>query len=163
MPERSTPLRCLLFLDLLLITLIFGLAFAHVMELPGKLRLSGPVWLTVQQTLYSSFGPFASVVEPLGIVLAWIILIMLLRHEKPAGRLVLLAALFSSAGLIEWFTVVSPMNSLLNSWTTATLPPDWMTTRNRWELGHVGHAILFGVAFCALAWATLRLPHKSEQ
>ena len=162
MPERSTLLRFLLFIDLLLIALVFGLAFAHAMELPGKLQLNGPVWLTVQRTLYNSFGPFASVAEPLGIGLAWI-LAMLLRHETPAGRLVLLAAVCSSAGLIDWLIVVSPMNALTNSWTPATLPPDWMATRNRWELGHVGHAILFGAAFCALAWAMLSLPHDPEQ
>jgi len=156
-PDRSSVLRFLLFLNLLLITLVFGLAFTHVMELPGKLLLSGSVWLTVQRTLYTSFGPFASVVEPLGIALAWT-LAVLLRHERPAGRLVLLAALCSSAGVIEWFIVVSPMNTLLNSWAPATLPPDWTATRNRWELGHVGHAILFGAAFCSLAWAMLSLP-----
>jgi len=160
-PQRSSALRFLLFLNLLLIMLVFGLAFAHVMELPGKLRLTGPVWLIVQQTLYNGFGPFASVVEPLAIVLAWI-LTVLLRHERPAGRLVLLAALCSSAGLIEWFVVVSPMNSLLSSWTSAILPPDWTTARDRWELGHVGHAILLGIAFCTLAWAMLNLPRPSK-
>lgn len=161
MQKCSSALRFLLYLNLLLITLIFGLAFAHVMELPGKLRLSGPVWLIVQQTLYNGFGPFASVVEPLGILLAWI-LTLVLRHERPAGRLVLLAALCSSAGLIEWFLVVSPMNRRLNSWTSAALPPDWVATRDRWELGHIGHAILFGIAVCALAWAMLCLPRQSE-
>jgi hypothetical protein len=161
MPGRSTLLRVLVFLDLLLIVLIFGLAFAHVMELPGKLRLGGPAWLTVQQTLYIGFGPFASVVEPLGIALAWI-LAVLLRCERRAGRLVLLAALCSSVGLVEWFAVVSPMNTRLNRWTPAALPPDWMATRDRWELGHAGHAILFGAAFCALAWAMAILPRKPK-
>lgn len=160
MPERRSLLRFVLFVDLLLITLIFSLAFSHVMELPGKLQLNGPVWLIVQQTLYNSFGPFASVVEPSGIALAWI-LAVLLRHERPAGRLVLLAAACSSAGLIVWFVVVSPMNARLNRWTPATLPLDWTTVRDRWELGHVGHTILFGVALCALAWAMLNLPRTS--
>jgi hypothetical protein len=155
-PERSSALRFLLFVNLLLITLIFGLAFAHMMELPGKLRLSGAIWLIVQQALYNGFGPFASVVEPLAIVLAWI-LAVLLHHERPAGRLVLLAALCSSVGLIEWFVVVSPVNSLLSSWTSANLPPDWTAARDRWELGHVGYAILLGIAFCALAWTMLSL------
>jgi hypothetical protein len=41
---------------------MFGLAFARVPELPGKLRLSGPEWLTVQHNLYIGFGRFAAVV-----------------------------------------------------------------------------------------------------
>lgn len=146
----------------MLIALVFSLAFSHVMELPGKLQLSSTVWLVVQQTLYNSFGPFASVVEPLGIALAWI-LTVLLRHERPGGRLVLLAAICSSAGLIEWAIVVSPMNTRLTRWTPATLPVDWTTVRDRWELGHVGHAILFGIALCALTWATARPPRTAER
>jgi len=42
------------------------------------------------------------------------------------------------------------------------LPPDWTTARDRWELGHVGHAILLGIAFCTLAWAMLNLPRPSK-
>jgi hypothetical protein len=53
--------------------LILGLAFAHVMELPGKPRLNGPTWLTVQQNLYVGFGPLAAVAEPLGILLTWVL------------------------------------------------------------------------------------------
>lgn len=109
MPERSRALRFLLLLDLLPITLIFGQAVAHVGERPGKVRLSSPVWLIGQQTLYSGFGAFASVAEPLPIVLASI-LSVLLRVVRSAGRHVLLAVLRSSAGLIEWSLVVSPMN-----------------------------------------------------
>ena len=45
-------LRAVRFLALLLTALTLGLAFCHVMELPGKLRLAGPDWLTVQHNLY---------------------------------------------------------------------------------------------------------------
>lgn len=162
MLHRTSLVRYLLLLDLVLVTLIFGLAFAHVMELPGKLQLPGPVWLTVQQTLYNTFGPFASVVEPLGILLAWL-LALLLRREKQAGRLVLAAAICTSVGLAVWFAVVSPMNVRLNGWTPATLPSDWTACRDQWEAGHVAHAALFAVAFCALAVAMLSLPARPER
>jgi hypothetical protein len=44
------------FLSLLLVALTFGMAFCHVMEIPGKLHLNGAQWLTVQQNLYIAFG-----------------------------------------------------------------------------------------------------------
>lgn len=137
------------FADLLLVGLVFGLTFAHVMELPGKLRLDGPAWLAVQQNLYVAFGPFASVGEPAAILLTLALAIML-RGRWRAFVLTLLAALSSSVGLAVWFLLVAPMNTLLNGWTTATLPPDWTACRDQWELGHAIHAALFGVAFCAL-------------
>jgi hypothetical protein len=31
---------------------------AHVLELPNKLALDGPLWLAVQQHLYRGWGPF---------------------------------------------------------------------------------------------------------
>ena len=129
--------------------LILGLAFAHVAELPGKLRLDGPTWLTVQQNLYIGFGPLAAVAEPLGILMSWI-LVFMLRGHQPSFRLALLAAACTTVGLVEWALVVSPMNTRLNGWRVATLPPNWTACRDQWELGHALHAILFGVAFCAL-------------
>ena len=45
-------LKIVRFLNLLLVALTLGLTFCHVMEIPGKLRLSGAAWLTVQHNLY---------------------------------------------------------------------------------------------------------------
>jgi hypothetical protein len=131
------------------VALILGLAFAHLAELPGKLRLDGPTWLTVQQNLYIGFGRLAAVAEPLGILMAWI-LVFMLRGYRSSFRLALLAAACTTVGLVEWALVVSPMNTLLNGWSVASLPPNWTACREQWELGHALHAILFGVAFCAL-------------
>jgi hypothetical protein len=50
-------LRTLRFCNLLLVALTFGLTFCHLMEIPGKLRLGGAEWLTVQHNLYIAFGP----------------------------------------------------------------------------------------------------------
>jgi hypothetical protein len=137
------------FLATLLVALILGLAFAHVMEVPGKLRMDGPTWLIVQQNLYIGFGPAAAVMEPLGILFTWI-LVFMLRGHRSAFRLVLLAAVSTTTGLVVWALVVSPMNALLDRWTPATLPPDWTACRDQWELGHAIHAALFGAALCAL-------------
>jgi hypothetical protein len=140
----------------LLVALVLGLAFAHVVELPGKLWLDGLTWLTVQQNLYIGFGPLASVMEPLGILLIWI-LVFMSRRDRPVFWLSLVAAICTTAGLAEWALVVAPMNTLLDSWTVATLPEDWTACRDQWEFGHVVHAILFGIAFCSLLGTLLAL------
>jgi len=144
-------MRLLRFLAILGIVLIFGLAFAHVAELPGKLRLSGPDWLKVQHNLYIGFGPFAVVVEPLTIGLAWGLVLTLWRQRMRFGP-EFAAALCVTIGLIVWALVVSPVNGALDGWTAATLPPDWAAWRNRWEIGHAIHAALFFAAFCLTFW-----------
>jgi len=45
-------------LNLLLAALATLAPLAHVLELPNKLRLDGPLWLAVQQQLYRGWGPF---------------------------------------------------------------------------------------------------------
>ena len=135
--------------------LIFAMAFAHVMELPGKLRLDGSSWLTIQQNLYIAFGPAAAVLEPLAIVLAWVLVLVLRREGRDYG-LPLLAATCMTVGLIEWALIVQPMNTRLNGWTPATLPPDWTACRNQWEIGHAVHAGLFAVASGALLVSALK-------
>jgi hypothetical protein len=159
-------LEVLRFLALLTVTLVFAMAFAHVMELPGKLRLDGPAWLLVQHNLYVAFGPAGAVLEPLAIMLAWLLAGLSRKSGRPYG-LSLLAALCVTLGLLEWTVVVRPLNMLLNGWTAATLPSDWTACRNRWELGHAIHAGLFAIAFCALlgsAWMPRRsLPHPWDR
>ena len=143
------------FLSLVGVGLTLGLAFAHVLEVIGKLRLDGPQWLTVQQNLYVAFGPVGGSIEVLGIVFTW--LAAYEHHRRSRARhLTMLAAAVASAGLVEWALVVSPMNSVLNAWTAASLPVEWTAVRNRWEIGHAIQAGFFTVAFAALIIAALR-------
>ena len=145
------------YLTLAAVTLIFGLSFAHVMEFPGKLQLDGPAWLTVQQHLYVGFGPLAAVVEPLAIILSWL-LVLRRRGHRQAFRLTTIAAAAQTIGLALWAAVVAPMNARLNGWTPATLPTDWTACRNQWELGHALHAALFALAFGCLLWVLVADP-----
>jgi hypothetical protein len=147
-------LKLVRFLSLLAVALTLGLTFAHVLEIPGKLRLSGADWLTVQHNLYVGFGTVGAAVEIAAIALAWLAAI-LVRDRRPAFAWTLAAALLATAGLVAWGLVVAPVNTALAAWTPETLPADWTAWRNRWELGHALHAGLFALAFGCLAAALL--------
>jgi Domain of unknown function (DUF1772). len=148
-------LRIVRFASLFLVALILGLAFCHVMEIPGKLRLSGPEWLTVQHNLYIAFGvPLGAGLELASIALCWL-LVAMVRGRQPAFGWTLAAALSVTAGLVDWFLLVSPMNAVLSAWTAETLPPQWTGVRDQWELGHAIHAAFFALGFAALLVAIL--------
>jgi hypothetical protein len=49
-------LKALRFENLLLVVLIFGLAWCHVMEIAGKRRFDPVQWLVVQHNLCAAFG-----------------------------------------------------------------------------------------------------------
>ena len=143
------------FVDLLLVVLTFGMTWCHVVEIPGKLRLTGDQWLAVQHNLYVAFGPpFGAPIEVAAIVLTWCVF-SLVRNRHPANRWTLAAALCTTAALAAWFLLVAPMNTILSGWTAQTLPPDWISVRNQWEFGHAVHSLLFLLGFGALVAGVL--------
>jgi hypothetical protein len=149
-------LRVVRFLALLCVALTLGLAFAHVLEIPGKLRLPGEVWLTVQQNLYVAFGPpLGAGIEVAAIALTWLAAVLGRRRRRPAFALSVAAGTAVTLGLASWGLVVAPANTVLSAWTAATLPPDWAAVRFRWELGHALHAACLAVGFSALLGAIL--------
>jgi hypothetical protein len=52
--------RALRWISLLATAVPLGATVAHVMELPNKLSLDGPLWLAVQQNLYRGWGRSSS-------------------------------------------------------------------------------------------------------
>jgi hypothetical protein len=40
------------FITLLLVALLLGLSFAHVLERPAKMTYDGPLYVTLQRSLY---------------------------------------------------------------------------------------------------------------
>ena len=156
-PEIGSPpitLRITRFFSLLLVALTLGMTFCHVMEIPGKLRLDGSTWLTVQQNLYVAFGTIGAVIEVLAILLTWVVAAQV-RHRQPAFRWTVAAGVCVSAGLAVWFALVAPVNDALGGWTPASLPPDWSSYRDGWEIGHAIHAALFAAGFISLLIALL--------
>ncbi|RIL04445.1 MAG: DUF1772 domain-containing protein [Proteobacteria bacterium] len=110
-------------------------AAAHVLELPNKMTLDGPLWLAVQQRLYRGWGPILGPFEVAGAAAAWA-LAWCVRERRVAFALVLGAAICQTIALVAFFLVVQPVNGALAQWTPATLPDDWSAHRLRWELGH---------------------------
>ena len=156
-------LKILRFLNLLLVTLTFGLTWCHVMEIPGKLRFDGAQWLAVQHNLYVAFGPpLGAPIEVTSILLTWGVF-FLVRRRRTAAFWTLAAAVCVTGGLVVWFRLVAPMNAVLAGWTPETLPADWTAVRNRWETGHAIHALLFGLGFSALVVALLAETPPSSQ
>ena len=143
------------FASLLLVALTLGLTFCHVMEIPGKLRLSGMLWLTLQQNLYVAFGPpLGAWIEVGAILLTWVVVLQV-RRRRAAFGWTLASALCLSAGLTVWFLLVAPVNAALAGWTPETLPAEWASYRDQWETGHAIHCALFALGFAGLVISLL--------
>ena len=142
---------------MLLSGLTMGLTFAHVLELPQRLQYDAEMWvaLTRPNALYRYFGVVGGPIE-VAAVLGTVMLAVVLRHERPAGRLALLAAVCHVAALAAWATIVAPANAVIGEWSRRGIPPEWKTWGIRWESGHAISFVLLTVGFSLLVLTLLR-------
>jgi Domain of unknown function (DUF1772) len=149
------------FVSLVCAALVLGLTIAHDLEIPGKQRLSGIDWLTVQHTFYGGFAIVGGLGEVLGLISAGM-LAYLLRKQRTAFILTLIAAV-SFAGTLALFAFGNnPLNQQIASWTPETLPANWREVRNAWDSFHAASSVLAALALTALLLATLRDMPSSE-
>jgi hypothetical protein len=150
---------------MLLSGLTMGLTFAHVLELPQRLRYDAELWfaLTRPNALYRYFGVVGGPIE-VAAVLGTIMLAVVLRHQRSSNHLAAAAAVFHSAALAAWVTIVAPANAAMGEWGSRGIPPDWQTWQIRWESGHALSFGLLSVGFCVLVVAMLReqRPHAGK-
>ena len=147
-------LKIVRLISLLCAALTSGIAFCHALELPNKMMLPADTWFNVQQMLYRGFGVKAGSIE-VGAVVSSLMLLLLVGKRQAAFIWTLIASVCFVAGLVLWFSVVNPANLLVDSWTTATLPSNWMQIRDQWEYGHVARATFFILGLVASILAVL--------
>ena len=150
------PLKLFRFATILLVALLYGLAFAHVLEQPAKMQYDAALYITLQKSLYVQWGPpnIGGVLEPLAIAATGLLAFFLRRSKR--GLWLSLAALFALllAFPIVFFWLVAPANAGFLAATLPSIPPDWTDLRSDWE---VGHAIRFTLQFAALSLLVLSL------
>jgi hypothetical protein len=155
-------------ITILLVAVLVAATLAHVLELPGKMRLPKAAYLAVQQIYYPGFT-IAGLVGEFGGMLAT----LLLTIVTPAGprfwlTLCALVALVC-VHAIYWL-LTHPVNRF---WVddfelkgfgkqffhfdpagrSRAQPPDWTALRDRWEYSHVMRAALAFVSLALLATA----------
>ena len=142
-----------------------GLAFAigavfapmaHVLELPNKLHLEGPLWLAIQQNLYRGWGPFVGAPLEIGALA----LSVVLAARRGGARLSwTVAACAYAAMLAVFFWLNAPVNAAVAGWRPETMPPDWPAFRLRWEIGHAISAFLA----CSGLWMAVQANRMERQ
>jgi uncharacterized membrane protein len=134
-------MRSLQVITVMLAALTMGLAVAHALEHPGKMRLNREDYLSTQ-TIYSPGFTIGGYGEPLGVLAA-----LALVFATPCG-----AASFwwSVAGFIGlaivhaiFWTVTQPVNRY---WAAIRMPSgapldQWKQFRGRWEHSHIVRAV----------------------
>jgi undecaprenyl pyrophosphate phosphatase UppP len=122
------------------ITIVFGSAFAHLLEAYNKMRLSKNEYQVAQQ-LYRGWALLAVVVL---IALFSTMLLAIQTRHQPEFMPNLLSTICIALAVIIFFVFIFPVNQQTENWTI--LPDNWMHLRNRWEFSHIASAVLYFVA-----------------
>jgi hypothetical protein len=151
-------MRLLRFIALLLVALLMGTSFAHVLELPAKMQYDGPLYVTLQKSLYVEWGPpnVGGFLEPAAI-LAALALAFVARKLRPTFALTAGAAgTLLLAFPVVFFLLVAPANAAFRLATPEALPADWTRFREMWEYGHATRFALHLAAFSLLMLSVIR-------
>ena len=162
--ETSLPLHLLRVISILLVALLAGLAFAHVLEQPAKMLYDAELYLALQRTLYAQWGPphIGGFLEPASIV-ATGLLAVFIRKDRRALWFTLSAVLALLVAFpIVFFWLVAPANAVFLASAPAGIPLDWTVHRSNWETGHAIRFALQGLAL-ALLVLSLALDAASER
>jgi hypothetical protein len=144
------------FLSVVLTALSLGGSWSHVLQIRGKAPWSGPFWRAAMETLYRDYAIIGGVTELAAIVAVWW-LVFVLRGRSPAFGWALTAALLLTVAFLGiWLGFIAPINRVFATWTPETVPADWTSYRDRWELWHAVIATLKLGAFAALVVAVLK-------
>jgi uncharacterized membrane protein len=158
-------MKTLRFLTIMLTALSMSAAFAHLLEMPGKLKYDGAMWLNLLQTLYPTFGKVSGICEIGAVVAALVLVISVRKHFKVFRWALLGASCLVVTHAIFWIWV-APVNAALVPLTPATLPANWEQLRDQWEFGHASRAVLQIVALAAFVIFILReipAPNRSNR
>jgi len=158
-------------ISILLVALALAPALAHLLEFPGKSRLTKDAYLSVQPIYYPGFTIAGGIGEVGGLISVLVILV-LTPQNVPAFwlRLVALAAMVGMQIVFWLFT--QPVNKF---WLQGTSlggfgepffnvgshhvrpddPNGWKKMRDRWEYSHVVRAGLASLGFLLLVVAVV--------
>ena len=142
------------FMSLFLTALTAGVVLGHVISRAGKMTLSGPLFVTVQNTLYRGWGKKVGAIE-IGALLSTLGVSFLTQGRNTTFDLCVAASLCLLGMLFVWAVFINPINTQVQSASSDAIPADWASLRERWHRFHAIRAILAVAALSALILAVL--------
>ena len=137
-------------MSVILLALSAGMAFTHVLEIPGKNRLPHEAVVAIQQRLYVGYRYAGTAIEALQ--LAGLATAAVLSLGEGGRFWLTVAALAADLATAVVFVAVTDRQNRWMAGVSVDAPPTagWRRARAHWERSHGARAALFTVALALL-------------
>lgn len=129
-----------------------GLSLSHVLEIPGKHRLTQMEFVHVQHNFYGGYAIFGAIAWVFCSVAGLIAGFAFYKINKSLAVYYFIASGGFIICLIIFAFFLNKYNQMIASWSTI-IPADWETIRNHWELCHTVVFVISAVSFIAFTLA----------
>ena len=141
--DWSMAIRATQFVAIFLQVLVVGAFWGSWIGLSRFMdTLTPATFVEVGHVMMDGYGPIMSVLMPAA-VLATLVAGILAYRRNPLAGILILAGFVCVAGATAITLIVNvPIDEMMAGWTVATLPPDWMQIRDRWETYHTARTFV---------------------
>lgn len=156
-------IKAVQFMTLLLFSLVTGVFWGTWFSLSRSIAAITPAtFLEVGRLMIANLGGPMSILMPAALLSALALCALLFRERQTRATLFASAAfVLMVVALVITLGVNVPIDRQIQSWTTATLPPDWQAIRDRWEFYHGLRTLVSLAALACLFASTLSTAGRS--
>jgi uncharacterized membrane protein len=161
--SEEAVVKTVQFVTLLLFSLVTGVFWGTWFSLSRSIAAITPgTFLEVGRLMIANLGGPMSVLMPAAVLSAVVLCVLLFRGRHTRGSFFASTALVLIViAMIITLTVNVPIDHQIQSWKTATLPPDWNAIRDRWEYYHGLRTLVSLVALACLFASALSTTNEA--
>jgi hypothetical protein len=142
------------FLNLIMAGLIAG-SIAGISLGYNPASFSYPTYVEYQQNAIASLNTIMPILGLITIILTLVSAFSQKTKKSVLITLLVAATLLIAAGLITRFGN-QPINAEVMKWSPSNTPANWSELRADWWQFHLGRTVLSVIAFCLIAWTSVR-------
>lgn len=158
---KDMKLKVAQFINTCLLFLVAGVFWGTWFSLARSMGIITPgTFLEVGQTMIDNLGVPMSILIPIALLSTLPVLFWLYQQRSmPAFYLTLTGFVLFLVALAITLIVNVPIDNQIRQWTVQSLPSDWETIRDRWELYHALRTLASAAGFGFVLGADL-IPGK---
>jgi uncharacterized membrane protein len=144
------------FISLMLASLVMGVFWGTWFTLTRSIHDFSPAeFIHIGKTIIANVAIPMSIIMPLTLLFMLIVILLSRRVNRPSFYLYLISFLLMIITLIITVAVEVPIDNQIKTWAESTVPTNWESLRQRWDLFHTIRTFTSIASFGFLSWGII--------